>query len=104
MYDQYGKEGLNPSGKRRRDDDFDFHFDAFVFRDPEDVFREFFGDSSPLSEFFGLFQFVFYVLYTAALKFPLKFTDTLKSIYGDSFWVTCFESQEYYTSFSPYSL
>ncbi|XP_017892973.1 dnaJ homolog subfamily B member 6-like isoform X2 [Ceratina calcarata] len=47
VYDQYGKEGLQmPGGKRRHDDDFDAHFaGTFVFRDPEEVFREFFGDS-----------------------------------------------------------
>ncbi|KAL7293798.1 hypothetical protein TKK_0012860 [Trichogramma kaykai] len=53
-YDQYGKDGLNmPGGKRRHDDDFNFHFDSFVFRDPEDVFREFFGGNSPFDEIFA---------------------------------------------------
>lgn len=34
-----------PSGKRPYGDDFDMHFpSAFVFRDPDEVFREFFGD------------------------------------------------------------
>ncbi|XP_011500764.1 PREDICTED: dnaJ homolog subfamily B member 6 [Ceratosolen solmsi marchali] len=44
VYDQYGKEELQmPGGKRRHEDDFDFNINAtFVFRDPEDVFREFF--------------------------------------------------------------
>ncbi|XP_076683827.1 dnaJ homolog subfamily B member 6 isoform X3 [Andrena cerasifolii] len=43
-YDQY--EGVPmPSGKRPYGDDFDMHFpSAFVFRDPDEVFREFFGD------------------------------------------------------------
>lgn len=64
IYDQYGKEGLsNGTGGHRHnhrrshglfDDNFEngspfgFHF---VFRDPEDVFREFFGDG--LNDFFG---------------------------------------------------
>ncbi|PSN48723.1 DnaJ subfamily B member 2 [Blattella germanica] len=61
MYDQYGKEGLNQTPRRSRhhgpmpDDVFDipdFGF-AFNFRDPEDVFREFFGVHSP---FDGLIQ------------------------------------------------
>lgn len=46
VYDQYGKEGLLNNGSRgrsRHDDDFDFGFGFFTFRDPEDVFREFFG-------------------------------------------------------------
>ncbi|XP_076758102.1 dnaJ homolog subfamily B member 6-B isoform X5 [Xylocopa sonorina] len=44
VYDQYGKEGLQmPGGKRRHEDDFDPRFNTFVFRDPEEVFREFFG-------------------------------------------------------------
>ncbi|CAK9817857.1 DnaJ homolog subfamily B member 6-B [Anthophora plagiata] len=47
VYDQCGKEGLQmPGGKRRHEDDFDPYFhDTFVFRDPEEVFREFFGGS-----------------------------------------------------------
>lgn len=49
IYDQYGKEGLINNGgsrSRRHDDEFDAAFGAgfpFTFRDPEDVFREFFG-------------------------------------------------------------
>ncbi|KAF7286320.1 dnaJ heat shock protein family (Hsp40) member B6 mrj isoform X1 [Rhynchophorus ferrugineus] len=50
MYDTYGKEGLANGGARsrsRHDDDFD-RFDSFgffSFRDPEEVFREFFSSS-----------------------------------------------------------
>ncbi|XP_044731469.1 dnaJ homolog subfamily B member 6-B isoform X1 [Chrysoperla carnea] len=58
IYDQYGKEGLigNTGGSRSRnsryDEDYDVQFGyPFVFRDPEDVFREFFGDS-PLADLF----------------------------------------------------
>ncbi|CAH0555808.1 unnamed protein product [Brassicogethes aeneus] len=47
MYDQYGKEGLINGGSRgrsRHEDEFDLGgFGFFTFRDPEDVFREFFG-------------------------------------------------------------
>ncbi|KAK9301817.1 hypothetical protein QLX08_006006 [Tetragonisca angustula] len=48
VYDQYGKEGLQmPGGKRRHKDDFDPHFaGTFMFRDPEEVFKEFFGGTS----------------------------------------------------------
>lgn len=51
IYDQYGKEGLINNGgsrSRRHDDDYDISFGSFpfTFRDPEDVFREFFGSSS----------------------------------------------------------
>lgn len=54
VYDQYGKEGLSmPGGKRRHEDDFEFNFNTFVFRDPEDVFREFFGGNSPFDELFA---------------------------------------------------
>lgn len=43
-----------PGGKRRYDDDFDMHFTtAFEFRDPEEVFREFFGRSNPFANPFG---------------------------------------------------
>ncbi|GBP30681.1 DnaJ homolog subfamily B member 6-B [Eumeta japonica] len=55
MYDQYGKEGLN-SGRSRRaaDDDYDFGYSdfPFTFRDPEEVFREFFG-GSPFGDLFA---------------------------------------------------
>ncbi len=70
MYDQYGREGLNGSAhgsarghrghrghRHHRDfeagaDEFDavFGFPNFVFRDPEDVFREFFGGQDPFEE------------------------------------------------------
>ncbi|CAG9858721.1 unnamed protein product [Phyllotreta striolata] len=49
MYDQYGKDGLmngNSRARSRYEDDLDFGgFGFFSFRDPEDVFREFFGAS-----------------------------------------------------------
>ncbi|XP_059054194.1 dnaJ homolog subfamily B member 6 isoform X2 [Achroia grisella] len=49
VYDQYGKEGLNSSRGRRSgvDDDYDFGYGSFpfTFRDPEEVFREFFSGS-----------------------------------------------------------
>ncbi|KAL1491390.1 hypothetical protein ABEB36_011994 [Hypothenemus hampei] len=47
MYDQYGKDGLlngGRGGRSRYEDDYDWGgFGFFTFRDPEDVFREFFG-------------------------------------------------------------
>ncbi|XP_043517089.1 dnaJ homolog subfamily B member 6-like isoform X2 [Frieseomelitta varia] len=48
VYDQYGKEGLQmPGAKRRHKDDFEPHFaGTFMFRDPEEVFKEFFGGTS----------------------------------------------------------
>ncbi|KAF8791980.1 DnaJ subfamily B member 2 like protein [Argiope bruennichi] len=62
IYDQYGKEGLDGGGKRMRRhyhgrgaDAFDSDFSPFFqfsFRNPEDVFREFFG-GDPFAEFFG---------------------------------------------------
>lgn len=42
-----------PGGKRRHGDDFDPHFSGtFVFRDPEEVFREFF-DGMPFEDLFS---------------------------------------------------
>ncbi|XP_032678470.1 dnaJ homolog subfamily B member 6-like isoform X2 [Odontomachus brunneus] len=57
VYDQYGKDGLQmPGGKRRHGDDFDPHFSGtFVFRDPEEVFREFF-DGMPFEDLFSGFH------------------------------------------------
>lgn len=56
VYDQYGKEGLS-NGRGRRsapDDDYDFGYPSFpfTFRDPEEVFREFFG-GSPFGDLFA---------------------------------------------------
>ncbi len=33
------------------------HFGGFTFRNPEDVFREFFGGQDPFADFFGEFVF-----------------------------------------------
>lgn len=64
VYDEFGYEGLRqsngsgPSGpghRRHRNDyypDDDILFTGFVFRDPFDVFREFFGGSDPFQDFF----------------------------------------------------
>ena len=75
MYDQYGRDGVNGSatgnansghrGRRHRHhrdfeghDDFDamFGFPHFVFRDPEEVFREFFGGRDPFEDIFDCKQ------------------------------------------------
>ncbi|XP_015593060.1 dnaJ homolog subfamily B member 6-B isoform X2 [Cephus cinctus] len=56
VYDQHGKEGLHmPGSKRRHEDDFHAQFGgSFVFRDPEEVFREFFGGTH-FEDLFGGF-------------------------------------------------
>ncbi|XP_066483495.1 dnaJ homolog subfamily B member 6 [Tiliqua scincoides] len=47
IYDKYGKEGLNGGGGGSH---FDSPFEyGFTFRNPEDVFREFFGGRDPFS-------------------------------------------------------
>lgn len=63
IYDEYGTEGLNTSargGSRRGQDFADFdHFGGFTFtfRDPDEVFREFFGGSDPIRDlFFGKYR------------------------------------------------
>jgi len=68
LYDKYGKEGLaqangggqgHPGGRRQhrhshyQDDDEVYAFPSFVFRDPFDIFREFFGGSDPFEELMG---------------------------------------------------
>lgn len=56
IYDQYGKDGLlghnDRSHRPRRHDYDDFDF-GFVFRSPDDVFRDFFGVNSPFADLFG---------------------------------------------------
>ncbi|XP_022432168.1 dnaJ homolog subfamily B member 6 isoform X5 [Delphinapterus leucas] len=54
IYDKYGKEGLNGGGGGGSHFDGPFQF-GFTFRNPDDVFREFFGGRDPFSfDFFGV--------------------------------------------------
>ncbi|XP_072820149.1 dnaJ homolog subfamily B member 6 isoform X1 [Vicugna pacos] len=48
IYDRYGKEGLNGGGGGGSHFDSPFEF-GFTFRNPEEVFREFFGGRDPFS-------------------------------------------------------
>uniref|UniRef100_A0A8D8TFJ3 DnaJ homolog subfamily B member 3 n=1 Tax=Cacopsylla melanoneura TaxID=428564 RepID=A0A8D8TFJ3_9HEMI len=62
IYDDRGKGSYEDPRTRGRyrtqakydDDHDDFEFNKFRFRDPEDVFREFFGSSSPFNDIFGI--------------------------------------------------
>ncbi|XP_029935575.1 dnaJ homolog subfamily B member 6b isoform X2 [Myripristis murdjan] len=53
LYDRYGKEGLSGGGGGGGGGHFHNgdHF-GFTFRNPEDVFREFFGGRDPFADFF----------------------------------------------------
>ncbi|XP_040840298.1 dnaJ homolog subfamily B member 6 isoform X2 [Ochotona curzoniae] len=56
IYDRYGKEGLNGGGGGGSHFDSPFEF-GFTFRNPEDVFRDFFGGRDPFSfDFFDPFD------------------------------------------------
>jgi len=68
VYDRYGKEGLSGSGGSHGGPNMDFddfHFGGFGgFRDPFEVFRDFFGGRDPFAEFFtpdrgGMWYFLF---------------------------------------------
>uniref|UniRef100_M3ZU75 DnaJ heat shock protein family (Hsp40) member B6b n=1 Tax=Xiphophorus maculatus TaxID=8083 RepID=M3ZU75_XIPMA len=48
-YDRYGKDGLNGGGNHYDN----FSHSGFTFRNPEDVFREFFGGRDPFADLFG---------------------------------------------------
>ncbi|XP_043100497.1 dnaJ homolog subfamily B member 6b isoform X2 [Puntigrus tetrazona] len=50
QYDKYGKEGLSHRG--HYDEDF---MGGFTFRNPDDVFREFFGGRDPFADFADFF-------------------------------------------------
>lgn len=56
VYDQYGKDGLMGHNERhhrsRRNEYEDLDY-GFVFRSPDEVFREFFGVNSPFADLFG---------------------------------------------------
>ncbi|XP_007555690.1 dnaJ homolog subfamily B member 6b isoform X2 [Poecilia formosa] len=49
LYDRYGKDGLNGGGNHYDN----FSHSGFTFRNPEDVFREFFGGRDPFGDLFA---------------------------------------------------
>ncbi|XP_061877614.1 dnaJ homolog subfamily B member 6b [Entelurus aequoreus] len=54
IYDRYGKQGLAAGGGREeRGHHNHFGDSSFTFRNPEDVFREFFGGRDPFADFFA---------------------------------------------------
>ncbi|KAI3355317.1 hypothetical protein L3Q82_018173, partial [Scortum barcoo] len=55
IYDRYGKEGLSAGGGGGGGGGHYDHFGGggFTFRNPEDVFREFFGGRDPFADFFA---------------------------------------------------
>ncbi|XP_069441498.1 dnaJ homolog subfamily B member 3-like [Ovis canadensis] len=55
VYDRYGEAGVEGSGRTSGSRPFEDPFECvFTFRDPADVFREFFGGRDPFSfDFFG---------------------------------------------------
>ncbi|KAA8587579.1 hypothetical protein FQN60_016441 [Etheostoma spectabile] len=57
-YDRYGKEGLTGSngGRGGHFHNGDHFHEPFTFRNPDDVFREFFGGRDPFADFFGKSQ------------------------------------------------
>uniref|UniRef100_A0A8C6AG18 DnaJ homolog subfamily B member 6 n=1 Tax=Marmota marmota marmota TaxID=9994 RepID=A0A8C6AG18_MARMA len=71
IYDKYGKEGLNGGGGGGSHFDSPFEF-GFTFRNPDDVFRDFFGGRDPFSfDFFGVlgdFHFQAVRIYTQEKK------------------------------------
>ncbi|XP_070709033.1 dnaJ homolog subfamily B member 6b [Pempheris klunzingeri] len=53
IYDRYGKEGLSGGGGGGGGHYNHFGGGGFTFRNPEDVFREFFGGRDPFADFFA---------------------------------------------------
>ncbi|XP_030612728.1 dnaJ homolog subfamily B member 6b isoform X2 [Archocentrus centrarchus] len=53
VYDRYGKEGLSGGGGGGGGGHYDHFGGGFTFRNPEDVFREFFGSRDPFADFFN---------------------------------------------------
>ncbi|XP_056607056.1 dnaJ homolog subfamily B member 6b [Triplophysa dalaica] len=49
QYDRYGREGVSNRGSHYEED----YSGRFTFRNPEDVFREFFGGRDPFADFFA---------------------------------------------------
>ncbi|XP_062235697.1 dnaJ homolog subfamily B member 6b isoform X2 [Platichthys flesus] len=61
IYDRYGKDGLSAGGRGGGEGHYN-HYDggSFTFRNPEDVFREFFGGRDPFADLFAEDPFDFY--------------------------------------------
>ncbi|XP_068604493.1 dnaJ homolog subfamily B member 6a [Brachionichthys hirsutus] len=53
LYDRYGKEGLTGNNAGRHFNNGDRFHEPFTFRNPDDVFREFFNGRDPFADFFG---------------------------------------------------
>lgn len=55
IYDRYGKVGLtgNNTGRGGHFHNGEHFHEPFTFRNPDDVFREFFGGRDPFADFFG---------------------------------------------------
>ncbi|KAK2859566.1 hypothetical protein Q5P01_004186 [Channa striata] len=53
IYDRYGKQGLSGGGGGGGGEEHFDHFSGFTFRNPDDVFREFFGGRDPFADLFG---------------------------------------------------
>ena len=74
IYDRYGKDGLSGSAGSHGGPDVDlhdFHFGGFDgFRDPFEVFRDFFGGRDPFADFFdrGMLHMLLFV-YSALRSF-----------------------------------
>lgn len=54
IYDKHGKEGLTGGGVRNESRNGEGGFSVFVFRDPEDIFRDFFGGFDPFENIFSM--------------------------------------------------
>ena len=89
IYDKYGKEGLTPSaggagGSRSRrhrhgdrgeavwpEEDIVYGFPSFAFRDPFDIFREFFGGNDPFAEMFEVQSDPFHDMMMGGMMGPM---------------------------------
>jgi len=82
IYDRYGKKGLVRGGGGEDDFTFNNSFNHFQhFRDPEEVFREFFGGRDPFADFFGSSGFPSF----GGFGFGGGFGDDLNDPFGDPF-------------------
>lgn len=56
VYDRYGNEGVRQTGSSSSDFPSDFSGFTFTFRNPDEVFREFFSGQDPFASFFDDFS------------------------------------------------
>ncbi|XP_068196898.1 dnaJ homolog subfamily B member 6a [Antennarius striatus] len=101
IYDRYGKEGLtgNGTGSGGHFHNGDHFHEPFTFRNPDDVFREFFNGRDPFADFFGADPFNYDPFFNNGRRHQHRVN---RSRTGDSFFGGFFGFPAFGAGFSPF--